>query len=107
MANLLVVGVIGLLIWFWVDSMQARERAVTAAVRACKELGVQFLDQTVALESIKPARNSRGNMVWQRIYSFEYSLRGVERRYGRAILVGKVLKQVQIDNDDGTVIEEH
>lgn len=107
MENLLILGLLGLLIWFWVDSMQAKERAATAAIRACKASGMQFLDQTVALESLKPARNSRGHMVWQRIYGFEYSLQRIERRRGRVILLGKVLKQVQIDTDDGTTIEQY
>lgn len=107
MENLLILGLIGLLIWFWVDSMQSKERAAAVALRACKEIGVQFLDQTVALESIKPARNSHGQLVWRRIYGFEYSLQRVERRHGRVLLLGKALQQVQIDTDDGTTIEQY
>ena len=107
MENLLVLGLIGAGIWFWLDSMQARERAIDAAMRACKSVGVQFLDQTAALESLKPARNAQGHLVWRRIYRFEYSAAGVERRLGRAIIRGKVLEQVQLDTDDGTTIEHY
>lgn len=107
MENLLLLGVIGLGIWFWLDSMNAREKAVGAAVRACKQIDVQFLDQTVALESMKPARNSHGHLVWRRIYAFEYSVQGIERRNGRAIMRGQVLEQVQLDTDEGTTIEQY
>lgn len=107
MENLLLLAIIGAGIWFWLDSMQARERAIAAAVRACKESNVQLLDQTVALASLKPARNAQGHLVWRRIYNFEYSLQGVERRHGRAILRGRMLEQVQIDSDEGTTIEQY
>lgn len=107
MENLVWLGLLGLGIWFWVDSMNAKERAVTVAVRACREIDVQFLDQTVALESMKPVRNTHGHLVWRRIYSFEYSANGVERRQGRAILRGRVLEQVQVDREEGTTIEQY
>ena len=107
MENLVWLGLLGLGIWFWVDSMNAKERAVTVAVRACREIDVQFLDQTVALESMKPVRNAHGHLVWRRIYSFEYSANGVERRQGRAILRGRVLEQVQVDREEGTTIEQY
>lgn len=107
MENLVWLGLLGLGIWFWVDSMNAKERAVTVAVRACREIDVQFLDQTVALESMKPVRNTQGHLVWRRIYSFEYSANGVERRQGRAILRGRVLEQVQVDREEGTTIEQY
>ncbi len=107
MENLLLLGVIGLGAWFWLDSMNAKEKAVEAAIRACKQINVQFLDQTVALESLKPARNNQGHLVARRIYAFEYSVQGVERRSGRAIMRGQVLEQVQLDTDDGTTIEQY
>ena len=107
MENLLLLGLLGLGLWFWIDSMNARERAVAAAIRACREIDVQFLDQTVSLESMKPTRNRQGHLVWRRIYGFEFSAQGVERRHGRAILRGRVLEQVQLDQDEGTTIEQH
>lgn len=107
MENLLLLAIIGAGVWFWIDSMNARERAIAAATRACSEVNVQLLDQTVALENLKPARNRQGHLVWRRTYGFEYSVQGVERRGGRAILRGRVLEQVQLDGDEGTTIEQH
>lgn len=107
MENLLLLGLLGLGIWFWWDSTQARERAIAAAVRACQAINVQFLDQTASLESMKLVRNSHGRVVLRRIYAFEYSVQRVERRQGRAILRGQRLEQVQLDQDEGTTIEQH
>lgn len=107
MENLVLIVIIGMGVWFWIDSMNARERAVLAATRACNGVNVQLLDQTVALESLKPARNHAGHFVWRRVYGFEYSIQGVERQRGRAILRGRVLEQVQLDGDGGTTIEQH
>jgi hypothetical protein len=107
MENLLLILLLAAGAWFWWDSMNAREQAVKAAARACQQINVQFLDQTVALESIKPSRNDQGRAVLRRIYGFEYSIERVERRKGRAILCGQVLEQVQVDNDEGTTIEQY
>ena len=35
-------------VWFWQDSLAARESANAAAKEACTRLGLQFLDGTVA-----------------------------------------------------------
>ena len=107
MGNLVWLGLLALGIWFWVDSMNAKERAVAVAMRACREIAVQFLDQTAALESLKPTRNAEGRVVLRRIYGFEFSVAGVERRHGRAIMRGQGLEQVQLDTDQGTTIEQY
>ncbi len=106
MENLLLLALLSAGVWFWLDSLNARERAITAAQHACRSIGVQLLDQTVALSSMKPARNNQGRLVLRRIYSFEFSAQGVERCNGRAILRGQVLEQVQLDQNGGTTIEQ-
>jgi hypothetical protein len=105
MINLLILFAFGLLAWFWQDSLRSRERAIRAAAQACKEIGAQLLDQTVSLESIKPARNKRGRLTFKRIYGFDFSVAGYERRRGRALMAGQTLEQVQIDEIEGTTIE--
>ena len=107
MENILLILLIAAGAWFWWDSMNARERAVAMAAQACQKINVQLLDQTVSLESIKPARNDEGRVVLRRIYGFEYSIERVERRRGRAILRGQRLEQMQLDHDDGTTIEQY
>lgn len=107
MESLIIIAIIGLIAWFWQDSLRTRERAIRAAAQACHEVNVQLLDQTVSLESIKPIRNKRGRLVLQRIYSFDFSAIGYERRSGRTIMAGQSLRQVQLDNlEGGTTIEQ-
>ncbi len=101
----IVLLILAALIFFWVDSMKSRERAIAAAHRACNEVAVQLLDQTVFLQSLKLARNAQGRLSFQRIYEFEFSVDGAERRHGRAIMSGQRLKQVQLDDDQGVIIE--
>lgn len=105
MGSLLTLFIFGLLVWFWFDSLKVREQAIQIARASCAKHNAQFLDQSVSLESIKPKRDPYGRMTWERIYGFDFSLQGVERRRGRTIMLGKTLKQIQMDIDDGTVID--
>lgn len=105
MISLFFLLALGLLVWFWISSLRSRERAIQAATAACREMGAQLLDQTVSLQSLKPARSQYGHMTWRRIYGFEFSLAGYERREGRAFMLGQRLEQVQLDRPDGLVID--
>lgn len=67
---LIVLASIGLLWW---SSTQAKEIATQHARQCCKTHQLQLLDQTVALKKIRLARNSRGQLDWQREYEFEYT----------------------------------
>ncbi|MFZ4701632.1 MAG: DUF3301 domain-containing protein, partial [Candidatus Methylumidiphilus sp.] len=55
--------IIALVAWFWSDSLRAREAGVKAVRRACEEEGLQLLDETISLFSMKPGRNDYGRMV--------------------------------------------
>ncbi|CAA6824044.1 MAG: Unknown protein [uncultured Thiotrichaceae bacterium] len=107
MGSLIVLLFIALLVLFWHDSMKSREVAIAAAQRACQEINVQLLDQTVSVESIKPARSRRGRFVFKRIYGFDFSVQGAERLHGRAYLLGQVLQQVQLETDEGMIIDDN
>ncbi len=102
---LIVLLILAALIFFWLDSMKSRENAIRAAHTACREIDVQLLDQTVSLQHIKLARNTRGSLTFRRIYGFEFSVEGTERRSGRAIMNGQKLQQIQLDDERGVVIE--
>lgn len=74
--------------WFWLDSLKAREAAVRAARAACDSEGLMFLDDTVSISGMKPARDDRGRVKLQRSYEFEYSDTGDNRRTGLIVLLG-------------------
>lgn len=74
--------------WLWHDSMRARERAVAAGQRACERERLQFLDETVECVSLWPARDDAGHMALRRIYRFEFSDSGDNRRAGSVVMLG-------------------
>ena len=74
--------------WLWLDSLKAREVAVRAAREVCVAEGLQLLDWTVAITSLKLARNESGRIQLQRAYDFEYSDTGNNRLKGSVVLRG-------------------
>lgn len=74
--------------WFWWDSLQAREAANAAIRPACRARGLLFLDDTVALAALRPARNEDGRLQVRRVFRFEFSDTGDNRRKGSVTLLG-------------------
>jgi len=89
MTELILLAVFVALGWLWWDSMQAREAAVSAARAACNAEGLQFLDDTVGIASVKPARNADGRLLLQRAYDFEFSDNGDNRIRGSVVMLGR------------------
>lgn len=98
---------LALLVWFWADSLRAREHALHACARACKEINAQLLDETVALRRLGLARNEYGHAVWRRTYRFEYTFDGALRLHGSVILRGRRVETVAIRSQDGGTQFEH
>ena len=82
--------------WFWLDSMRARDAAIQAARGACGDEGLQLLDDTVSIASLKPARNDDGRLLLQRVYTFEFSDTGDNRRRGSIVLLGHDVSLINI-----------
>ena len=76
------------LAWLWLDSLKAREIAVRGAREACAAEGLMLLDYTVAIASLKLARDGEGRIRIQRAYDFEYSDTGDNRLKGGIVLLG-------------------
>jgi hypothetical protein len=83
--NLLLA--LSVLIWFWRDSLRVRESATRISRQSCKSYGVQFLDQTVALQRLQ-LRWVHSGVRLQRTYQFDYSLEGEGRRTGYLVMLG-------------------
>lgn len=88
---LLGLGVLG---WFWYDGLQARERAVRAAVETCRRQDLQFLDGSVNLRRLRLRRGPRGSLQWLRLYQFEYSEDAVGRQTGFVVMGGQHIETV-------------
>jgi hypothetical protein len=87
------VEVIGLLFvvalgWFWLNGIKARDAAMLACRRACAAEGLQFLDDTVSTARVRLERDDDGVLRLRRVYSFEYSDSGNNRRPGSIVLLG-------------------
>jgi len=80
--------VLGGLAWLWFDSFKAREAGIKAARFACESENLQLLDDTVAIASLRPVRNDDGHVVLRRVYKFEFSDTGNNRRNGSIVLLG-------------------
>ncbi len=78
----------GIGLWFWRDSLGAQEQARAASTRACQQSGLQLLDDTVALERMWPRRDRDGRLRLERLYLFEFTDTGQNRRIGSVLLIG-------------------
>lgn len=97
--EIFTLAVLAALGWFWLNSMRVREHAIAAGRRACTEAGVQFLDDTVALTKTRLARNDNGQIQFVRLYRFEFSDTGDNRRPGHISVMGEHIESVEMDGD--------
>ena len=87
---------LGGLFWLWFDSTRVHEIAVGHARGQCQVEDVQFLDDTVSLANIKPARDVNGRLALKRTYLFEYSDTGNNRQPGCIIMLGRKVQFLRI-----------
>jgi hypothetical protein len=84
------IGFLGLMLILvvgtWYRSMEAREQANAVVGATCRDMGLQLLDGTVALRSLRPARDGQGRWALQRTYTFDYSADGFSRKQGFVII---------------------
>lgn len=92
--------------WLWVASLRARESAVEAARLACAADGVQLLDDTVALASLRPQRASSGTLALRRIYRFEFSDTGNNRLGGSITLLGSAVQALYLEPHRGQATDQ-
>ncbi|NNF95885.1 MAG: DUF3301 domain-containing protein [Halobacteria archaeon] len=95
MSTLTSIVLIISIIWFWLDSARAREIATELAAVVCRQRGLQFLDQTVALRAITPRWTGKGIRI-KRLFRFEYSEEGLGRHQGHIIMVGIDLEELSL-----------
>jgi len=82
--------------WFWMDSAKAREAGMRAARAACDADDLLLLDDTVALCMLRPERDDAGRLRLRRVYHFEYSDTGNNRRRGSVTLLGSELVMLYV-----------
>ncbi len=87
MSTLSGILLFGFIVWFWLDSARARELATAICAEACRQRDVQFLDQTVVVMRIGVRWTHEGIRL-RRIFRFDFSEEGVERRSGHVTIIG-------------------
>ncbi len=85
--------------WAWWAVLEAREAAVKAARAACRMEELLLLDDTVAVESMWPVRDGDGRMRLRRVYGFEYSDTGNNRRKGVIAMVGGTVLTIHLNSE--------
>jgi hypothetical protein len=86
------------LIAFWLDAARARELASAMAQRLCQHQGVQFLDGSAALESLRLQRSPQGLRL-RRVFGFSYYTETSGRQQGSVTLVGARIKAFHLDHN--------
>jgi hypothetical protein len=92
-------------VWLVWDGLRAREAANVAIRAACSAQRHLFLDDTVALESMWPQRGADGHVVLRRVYGFEYSDTGHNRRKGRVAMHGDRVTRVDVEPGPDVPVE--
>lgn len=86
--EIISLAVLGAVMWLWYDSIHVREVGILAAKAACAAEGLQLLDDTVSISSLRLARDEDGRLLLRRAYAFDYSDTGDNRRNGSVVLLG-------------------
>lgn len=92
--GLILLISLGVLFWFWVNTLTVRDRVIDAVRTTCRNQNLQLLDGTVALQRVSVMRSHRGHMTLRRTFLFAYSADGVERRTGFVITLGNRIEQM-------------
>ena len=98
--SILLVGV-----WYWQDSLRSREITLRYCKRLCSQHDVQFLDQTVHVAKHRFGRTSAGKLCIRRFYAFEFSVGGVDRHYGVAVVANAKVEYLSLLHPEGEIIE--
>ena len=95
------------LAWLWLDSLKAREAAVRAARALCVSEGLMLLDDTVAISSLKLARDEDGRLRLQRAYDFEYTDTGNNRLKGSVVMLGHNVAILNVGSRIAPAVSAH
>jgi hypothetical protein len=98
--EIISIVILGGLFWLWFDSTRVHEIAVERARSQCHVNDVQFLDDTVSLANIKPARDEDGRLTLKRTYIFEYSDTGNNRQSGSIVMLGRKVQFLNLASAD-------
>ena len=103
MSSLTMLLLIGLLVWFWLESLKCRDIAIHIARSSCRQQDLQLLDGTVSLRSFRPYFKNRDDYGVKRTYTFDYSGDGFSRQTGCVVLYNSRIMSVVLESGRGTL----
>ncbi|GGK59955.1 DUF3301 domain-containing protein [Amphritea balenae] len=72
----------------WWHGQKAKEVALRAAVKECKEMDLQLLDHSIYLRGFWFKRDHNGKLRIWRSYLFDFTATGDDRAKGRVAMLG-------------------
>ena len=95
-AAVLLIVLAGWLVW---DTLRAREHANAAMRAACERRGFLFLDDTVSMHALRLVRDTEGRVRLCRVYRFQYSDTGHNRRDGSITLMADRIAGLELNDE--------
>lgn len=95
--DLMIWGVFIGIACFWWQAYATKEFALKATRNYCESVGVQLLDDGLAMRGFALRRDASGNLRLRRSYSFEFTTTGEQRYHGTTVMLGRRLESVQLD----------
>ncbi len=102
MQEILLIALLLFILWLWRDSLRSRERAIQVCRQACDQIHAQFLDDTVVLSRLRLCRTKRGTMALCRLYVFDFSMDGEQRRSGSVSMKGQGIEDLVLSIDQSS-----
>ena len=84
-------------IYYWLGSIRAKEIATMHAKLYCKNISLEFLDDTVLIKKLRLCRNTKGHLSFYREYEFEFSSTGDYRYKGQVRLLSNNLIDIKME----------
>ena len=106
MTALLIILLV-ILFSLWYEIFKTRELVIKRCQQVCREAELQFLDQTVAVVSVKFRFGGNNRLELHRIYQFEYSENGVDRFKGFVDMLNNRITSIRFTEPEGKTLFHH
>ena len=93
----LFVVCVMLVAWLFYEALRAREAAIRITKEACRQHGLQLLDDTVHGVRLRLVRDHEGVVRLRRTFQFDFSEDGVNRRSGSVVMLGARVESLQLE----------
>ena len=96
LTDIVVLAILSLVVLLWWNVQSIRQIALRHARRRCKELELQFLDGSVAINFTGFHRTTSGRLGPRFRCRFEFSATGDDRYQGEVLMLGMRVLEIRI-----------